>query len=90
MKLQSTAFKDGEMIPGKYTCDGADVSPPLSWNALPTGTKSLVLICDDPDAPMGTWVHWVYYDITPETTGLPETKPPFWLPWQQALMVRDT
>ena len=46
MKLQSTAFKDGEIIPGRYTCDGADVSPPLSWNALPTGTKSLVLICD--------------------------------------------
>ena len=72
MKLQSTAFKDGEMIPGKYTCDGANVSPPLSWNALPTGTKSLGLICDDPDAPGGTWVHWVYYDIPPETTGLPE------------------
>ena len=72
MKLQSTAFKDGEMIPGKYTCDGANVSPPLRWNALPTGTKSLVLICDDPDAPGGTWVHWVYYDIPPETTGLPE------------------
>jgi phosphatidylethanolamine-binding protein (PEBP) family uncharacterized protein len=72
MKLQSTAFKDGEMIPGKYSCDRANVSPPLSWNALQTGTKSLVLICDDPDAPGGTWVHWVYYDIPPETTGLPE------------------
>jgi len=76
MKLQSTAFKDGEMIPGKYTCDGTNVSPPLSWNALPTGTKSLVLICDDPDAPGGTWVHWVYYDIPPETKGLPENVAP--------------
>jgi len=76
MKLQSTAFKDGEMIPGKYTCDGANISPPLSWNALPAGTKSLVLICDDPDAPAGTWVHWVYYDIPPETTDLPENVAP--------------
>lgn len=76
MKLQSTAFKDGEMIPRKYTCDGANTSPPLSWNALPAGTKSLVLICDDPDAPAGTWVHWVYYDIPPETTGLPENVAP--------------
>ncbi len=80
MKLQSTAFKDGEMIPRKYTCDGANVSPPLSWNALPTDTKSLVLICDDPDAPGGTWVHWVYYDIQPETTDLPENVAPLQRP----------
>lgn len=72
MNLQSTAFKDGEMIPVKYTCDGVNISPPLSWGVLPAGIKSLVLICDDPDAPRGTWVHWVYYDIPPETAGLPE------------------
>jgi Raf kinase inhibitor-like YbhB/YbcL family protein len=72
MELTSPAFGEGGTIPGKYTCDGADVSPPLKWNALPTGTKSLALICDDPDAPVGTWVHWVFYDIPAETEGLPE------------------
>jgi len=72
MELISSAFNEGGMIPGKYTCDGADVSPPLNWGALPVGTKSLALICDDPDAPVGTWVHWVYYDIPIGTKGLPE------------------
>jgi hypothetical protein len=76
MELTSSAFNDGAMIPGKYTCDGADVSPPLNWKALPDGTKSLVLICDDPDAPVGTWVHWVYYDIPAGTEGLPENITP--------------
>jgi Raf kinase inhibitor-like YbhB/YbcL family protein len=72
MKLTSSAFDESGMIPGKYTCDGADVSPPLKWDSLPDGTKSLALICDDPDAPMGTWVHWVYYDIPAETKDLSE------------------
>jgi Raf kinase inhibitor-like YbhB/YbcL family protein len=72
MELISSAFSEGAMIPGKYTCDGEDVSPPLNWKALPAGTKSLALICDDPDAPVGTWVHWVYYDISAGTEGLPE------------------
>jgi hypothetical protein len=72
MELTSSAFSEGRMIPGKYTCDGSDVSPPLNWKAAPTGTKSYVLICDDPDAPVGTWVHWVYYDIPAETESLPE------------------
>jgi Raf kinase inhibitor-like YbhB/YbcL family protein len=72
MELISSAFNEGGMIPGKYTCDGADVSPPLKWAALPAGTKSLALICDDPDAPVGNWVHWVYYDIPVGTEGLPE------------------
>jgi Raf kinase inhibitor-like YbhB/YbcL family protein len=72
MKLISPAFDEGGMIPEKYTCDGADLSPPLKWDALPEGTKSLALICDDPDAPMGTWVHWVYYDIPVSTQGVPE------------------
>jgi Raf kinase inhibitor-like YbhB/YbcL family protein len=72
MELTSSAFSEGAMIPNKYTCDGADVSPPLNWGALPAGTKSLALVCDDPDAPVGTWVHWVYYDIPAETEGLPE------------------
>jgi Raf kinase inhibitor-like YbhB/YbcL family protein len=76
MELISSAFSEGAMIPGKYTCDGADVSPPLKWGALPAGTKSLALICDDPDAPVGTWVHWVYYDIPAGTEGLPENVVP--------------
>jgi len=72
MELTSSAFGEGGMIPDKYTCDGADVSPPLKWNALPAGTQSLALICDDPDAPVGIWVHWVYYDIPADTEGLSE------------------
>jgi Raf kinase inhibitor-like YbhB/YbcL family protein len=76
MQLTSSAFSEGAMIPEKYTCDGADVSPPLKWGALPAGTKSLALICDDPDAPVGTWVHWVYYDIPADTEGLPEKVAP--------------
>jgi Raf kinase inhibitor-like YbhB/YbcL family protein len=72
MKLTSKAFAPGEMIPKKYTCDGPDVSPPLAWAEVPEGTRSLALICDDPDAPVGTWVHWVYYNIPPDIDGLPE------------------
>ena len=65
MKIQvaSDAFADGQPIPAKYTGDGADVSPPLTWSKTPAGTKSLALICDDPDAPAGTWVHWVMYNM---------------------------
>ena len=72
MELTSSAFNEGGMIPSKYTCDGDDVSPPLKWGSFPEGTKSLALICDDPDAPMGTWVHWVYYDIPVKIKDLPE------------------
>ena len=57
--LTSPAFKEGEIIPKKYTCDGSDVSPPLRWDIPPAGTRSYVMIADDPDAPVGTWVHWV-------------------------------
>lgn len=76
MELTSSAFSEGAMIPDRYTCDGADVSPPLKWGAFPADTKSLALICDDPDAPVGTWVHWVYYDIPADTRGLPENVAP--------------
>lgn len=72
MELKSSAFENEEMIPGKFTCDGTDVSPAIEWSSLPEGTKSLALICDDPDAPVGTWIHWVYYDIPAELKGLPE------------------
>lgn len=63
MKLKSTAFEDGGTIPAAHTCDGADASPPLEWSDVPDGTRSLALIMEDPDAPAGTWVHWVLYDL---------------------------
>src|SRR5262245_60033414 len=63
MQLTSTAFREGEPIPAKHTCDANNVSPPLQWNGAPPGTKSLALIVDDPDAPMGIWVHWVLFDL---------------------------
>ena len=72
IKVTSPAFSAGQPIPTKYTCDGADVSPPLKWEGVPDGTKSLALICDDPDAPAGTWVHWVVYDLPPTATELAE------------------
>ncbi len=74
-RLSSPAFAHEATIPVKYTCDGPDVSPPLKWDGLPDGTQSLVLICDDPDAPMGTWVHWVMYNIPTSVTELPEGVP---------------
>ena len=72
MEIKSSAFKAQEKIPKKHSCDGADVSPPLSWTDVPEKTQSFALISDDPDAPMGTWVHWVLYDLPPETRELPE------------------
>ncbi len=75
MKLNSTAFTEGGMIPQKYTCDGQNISPPLAWSDVPAGAKSLALICDDPDAPVGTWVHWVLFNLPPGLKGLPEGVP---------------
>lgn len=75
IELTSPAFSEGGTIPRKYTCDGDDLSPPLVWRNVPQGTESIALICDDPDAPMGTWVHWVMYDIPPTASGLPEGVP---------------
>jgi Raf kinase inhibitor-like YbhB/YbcL family protein len=74
-KLTSPAFKYGERIPKKYTCDDADISPPLQWTNMPTSTKSLVLIVEDPDAPMGVFTHWVLYGIPPNRSDLPENVP---------------
>lgn len=74
-EVKSSAFQHEGDIPRKYTCDGADVSPPLNWTSPPRGTKSLALICDDPDAPVGTWVHWVLFGLPPETRELPEGIP---------------
>ncbi len=75
MQITSTAFKEGEPIPAKFTCDERNVSPALKWSSVPTGTKSLALIADDPDAPVGTWVHWVVYDLPAGTSELPEDTP---------------
>lgn len=75
LQVSSSAFQYGGTIPVKYTCDGPDVSSPLQWTTPPKGTQSLALICDDPDAPAGTWVHWVLYDLSPETTSLAEGVP---------------
>lgn len=72
MQLTSTAFTEGSPIPAQHTCDGTNSSPPLKWSGVPAEAKSLALIADDPDAPMGTWVHWVVYDLPPTTTELAE------------------
>jgi Raf kinase inhibitor-like YbhB/YbcL family protein len=76
LELKSSAFEEGGIIPKKYTCDGEDISPPLIWTSLPDGTKTLALICDDPDAPGGTWVHWVIFNIPADTGDLGENVPP--------------
>ena len=75
IQVTSSAFAQGHAIPKKYTGDGEDVSPPLAWSNTPEKTKELALICDDPDAPNGTWVHWVIYKIPADTKGLPEGVP---------------
>lgn len=75
LNLISSAFKNGENIPKKYSGEGADISPPLSWDKPPRGTASLVLICDDPDAPVGTWDHWIIFNIKPDMKALAEDTP---------------
>jgi Raf kinase inhibitor-like YbhB/YbcL family protein len=76
IELTSAAFAPGEPIPARYTCDGDDVSPPLQWSDPPDGTQSFALIFDDPDAPGGTWVHWVLFNLPGGTRDLPEAVPP--------------
>ena len=85
LKLSSSAFSTGGNIPVEHTCEGADLSPPLSWSGIPAGTKSLALIVDDPDAPdpaapRMTWVHWLLYNLPPAAAGLPEGVAPAALP----------
>ena len=74
-ELSCSAFKEGELIPKKHTCEGEDLSPPLRWNHPPAGTRSFALIADDPDAPGRTWVHWVLYNIPLDLCGLAEGTP---------------
>jgi Raf kinase inhibitor-like YbhB/YbcL family protein len=75
MQVTSNAFHEGGTIPQKYTADGKDVSPPLKWSGAPAGTKSFALICDDPDAPRGTWMHWLVYNLPADHTELAEAIP---------------
>ena len=76
MRLTSSAFATGNHVPVRFTCDGANVSPPLAWSEAPAAAKSFALICADPDAPGGTWYHWAIYDIPPATRVLDEHWPP--------------
>lgn len=75
MEIKSSAFREGETIPSKYTCDDINVSPALEWSSVPGGTKTFALICDDPDAPSGTYVHWVLFNIPASVKFLPENFP---------------
>jgi Raf kinase inhibitor-like YbhB/YbcL family protein len=75
MEITSSAFNEGSMIPAKYTCDDIDISPPLKWSNTPERTKAFSIICDDPDAPAGTWVHWVLYNLPADTNELSEDIP---------------
>jgi Raf kinase inhibitor-like YbhB/YbcL family protein len=74
-KLTSTAFKEGQPIPRQHTCDGVNVSPALEWSGAPPTAKTFAIICDDPDAPAGTWVHWVLYNLPVDRIGLVENVP---------------
>ena len=76
MKITSPAFADKQMIPQKYTCDGENINPPLQITEVPSNTQSLVLIVDDPDAPSGDWVHWLVWNINPETKLITENESP--------------
>jgi len=75
-QLFSSAFPDGGSIPDLHTCRGADVSPPLEWSGEPAGTRSFALVVDDPDAPVGTWTHWLLFDIPPGVHTLPQGHKP--------------
>ena len=74
--ITSTAFQEGQPIPPQFTADGKDVSPPLRFGGVPAGTRSLALVCEDPDAPRGTWSHWVLFNLPADAGGLPEGVPP--------------
>ena len=76
MQLKAMAFRPTSEIPAQFTCDGVDISPALSWTQPPEGTQSFALIMDDPDAPRGTFVHWVLYDLPASERDLPEDVPP--------------
>jgi Raf kinase inhibitor-like YbhB/YbcL family protein len=74
-RLASAGFPDGQGIPKRYTCEGEDLSPPLAWSGAPPVTRSYLLVCDDPDAPAGTWHHWAVFDVPATATALTEGVP---------------
>lgn len=76
IQITSPVFEDGGEIPKKYTCDDLDVSPPIEWMDMPEGTRTLAIVCDDPDAPMKTWIHWIIFNIPGDVRCLPENVPP--------------
>jgi Raf kinase inhibitor-like YbhB/YbcL family protein len=76
LAITSPAFRDGEPIPVRHTCDGEDLSPPLGWTGVPVETRAFALICDDPDAPRGTWVHWVLWNLPADAVELGQGVPP--------------
>jgi len=75
LRVSSPAFREGEPIPARHSCEGEDLSPPLHWTEVPVETRSFALICDDPDAPRGTWAHWVLYNLPAEAVELSEGVP---------------
>jgi Raf kinase inhibitor-like YbhB/YbcL family protein len=75
LRIESSAFADNQTIPQRYTCEGEDISPPLAWSGAPEGTKSFALLCDDPDAPAGTWHHWALFDLPATADRLEEAHP---------------
>lgn len=85
MKIVSSAFENNSNLPSKYTCDGENISPPLSFLDVPSNARSLVLIVDDPDAPMGTFVHWIIFNINPKTQEIKENSVP-----QSAMLGKTT
>lgn len=76
MKISSAVFENNSAIPDKFTCDGANINPPLNFENVPAGTKSLALLVDDPDAPAGTWTHWLLYNIDPSISSINENSVP--------------
>ncbi len=88
LQVRSDAFDNGGFIPTRYTCDGEDISPPLTWSAGPPETQTYLLLVRDPDAPGGTFIHWVLYNIPRERTTLPEAVPP--LPQVEGIGMQGT
>ncbi len=89
MKLTSPAFEPNQLIPSQYTCDGEDISPALDWDDPPEGTESLALICDDPDAPVKTWVHWIVYNLPKSARALSENVSPSTSPLSESVQGKN-
>ena len=85
VRLRSSGFSHGAVIPRHFTCDGDDLSPPLAWSGVPAGTRSFAIVCRDPDAPSGTWYHWAIFDISTATHELGEGRDPHNAPHREAI-----